>query len=147
MCSKGKVNGRCTRRNGHQEFIRFLDAIEAQAPARKSVYLILDNYAVHNHPKVRQWLDGYPRFAVHFTSTSCSWLYAVQGFFAKLAKRRLKRSVFRCVVDLRATINHIVAQNNNDPKPFTWTPDPDKIIVAVVGVGVGVRSKCWVWIH
>ena len=115
----------------HQEFIRFLNAIEAQVPARKIVHVILDNYAAHKHPKVGQWLDRHPRFTFHFTPTSCSWLNAVEGFFAKLAKRRLKRGVFRCVVDLQAAINRFVLETNNDPKPFTWTADPDKIIAAV----------------
>ena len=71
--------------------------------------------------------DGFPSF----TPTSCSWLNAVEGFFAKLAKRRLNRGVFRCVIDLQATINRFVAETNHDPKPFTWTADPDKIIAAV----------------
>src|SRR5690349_14648609 len=127
----GKVIGRCMQRHRHQEFIRFLNAIEAQVPARKAVHVILDNYAAHKHPKVRRWLDRHPRFTFHFTPTSCSWLNAVEGFFAKLAKRRLKRGVFRCVVDLQATINRFVAETNLDPKPFTWTADPDKIIAAV----------------
>ena len=128
---EGKVIGRCMQRHRHQEFIRFLNAIEAQVPARKIVHVVLDNYAAHKHPKVRQWLDRHPRFTFHFTPTSCSWLNAVEGFFAKLAKRRLKRGVFRCVVDLQATINRFVAETNLDPKPFTWTADPDKIIAAV----------------
>ena len=127
----GTVIGRCMQRHRHQEFIRFLNAIDAQVPAGKSVHVILDNYAAHKHPKVRQWLDRHPRFTFHFTPTSCSWLNAVEGFFAKLAKRRLKRGVFRCVVDLQATINRFVAETNHDPKPFTWTADPDKIIAAV----------------
>jgi transposase len=93
--------------------------------------LAADNYAAHKHPKVRQWLDRHPRFTFHFTPTSCSWLNAVEGFFAKLAKRRLNRGVFRCVVDLQAAINRFVAETNHDPKPFTWTADPDKIIAAV----------------
>ena len=109
---------------------RFLNAIEAQVPV-KIVHVILDNYAAHKHPKVRQWLDRHPRFTFHFTPTSCSWLNAVEGFFAKLAKRRLNRGVFRCVVDLQAAINRFVAETNHDPKPFTWTADPDKIIAAV----------------
>jgi transposase len=90
--------------------------------------LAADNYAAHKHPKVRQWLDRHPRFTFHFTPTSCSWLNAVEGFFAKLANRRLTRGVFRCVVDLQAAINRFVAETNHDPKPFTWTADPDKII-------------------
>jgi transposase len=80
---------------------------------------------------VRRWLDRHPRFTFHFTPTSCSWLNAVEGFFAKLAKRRLKRRVFRSVVDLQAAINRFVAETTNDPIPFTWTADPDKIIAAV----------------
>ena len=87
------VIGRCMQRHRHQEFIRFLNAIEAQVPARKFVHVILDNYAVHKHPKVRQWLNRHPRFAFHFTPTSCSWLNAVEGFFAKLAKQRLQGAV------------------------------------------------------
>ena len=128
---EGKVIGRCMQRHRHQEFIRFLNAIEAQVPARKLVHVILDNYAVHKHPKVRQWLARHPRFAFHFTPTSCSWLNAVEGFFARLAKQRRKRGVFRGVVDLQATINRFVAQTNQQPKPFIWTADPDKIIAAV----------------
>lgn len=124
---EGKVIGRCMQRHRHQEFIRFLNGIEAQVPAGKIVHVILDNYAAHKHPKVRRWLDRHPRFTFHFTPTSCSWLNAVEGFFAKLAKRRLKRGVFRSVVDLQAAINRFVAETNNDPIPFTWTADPDKI--------------------
>jgi hypothetical protein len=75
--------------------------------------------------------DRHPRFAFHFTPTSCSWLNAVEGFFAKLAKQRLKRGVFRCVVELQAAINRFVAETNDNPKPFCWTADPDKIIAAI----------------
>ena len=128
---EGKIIGRCMQRNRHQEFIRFLNTIEAQVPAGKIVHVILDNYAAHKHPKVRQWLDRHSRFIFHFTPTSCSQLNAVERFFAKLAKRRLKRGVFRSVVDLQATINRFVNETNNDPKPFTWTANPDKIIAAV----------------
>jgi transposase len=128
---EGKVIGRCMQRHRHQEFIRFLNAIEAQVPAKKIVHVILDNYAAHKHPNVRRWLHRHPRFVFHFTPTSCSWLNAVEGFFAKLAKRQLKRGVFRSVVDLQATINRFVAETNNYPKPFTWTADPNKIIAAV----------------
>jgi transposase len=128
---EGKVIGRCMQRHRHQEFIRFLNAIEAQVPAEKSVHVILDNYAAHKHPNVQRWLTRHPRFAFHFTPTSCSWLNAVEGFFAKLAKRRLKRGVFQSVIDLQIAINRFVAETNNEPKPFTWTADPDKIIAAV----------------
>ena len=128
---EGKVIGRCMQRHRHQEFIRFLNAIEAQVPAKKIVHVILDNYAAHKHPNVRRWLNRHPRFVFHFTPTSCSWLNAVEGFFAKLAKRRLKRGIFQSVVDLQIAINRFVAETNSDPKPFTWTADPNKIIAAV----------------
>ena len=128
---EGKVIGRCMQRHRHQEFIRFLNTIEREVPAGKIVHVILDNYAAHKHPKVRAWLGRHPRFVFHFVPTSCSWLNAVEGFFAKLSKRRLKRGVFRSIVDLQAAINRFLDETNDDPKPFTWTANPDKIIAAV----------------
>jgi transposase len=128
---EGKVFGQCMKRHRHQEFIRFLNVIDARVPKNKAVHVIIDNYAAHKHPKVLQWIAKHPRFVFHFTPTSASWLNAVEGFFAKLAKQRLKRGVFRGVVDLQAAINRFVAETNHDPKPFTWTADPDKIIAAV----------------
>jgi transposase len=127
----GTVLGRCMQRHRHQEFIRFLNAIEAAVPAGKLVHVILDNYAVHKQPKVIAWLGRHPRWTFHFTPTSCSWLNAVETFFATLTRRTLKRGVFRSVVDLQATINRYLAEANRDPKPFVWTANPDKIIAAV----------------
>jgi transposase len=128
---EGKVIGRCMQRHRHQEFIRFLNAIEAEVPAGKVVHVILDNYGAHKHPKVRAWLGRHPRFVFHYTPTSASWLNAVEGFFAKLTKRRLKRGVFRSLVDLQAAIKRFLAETNDNPKPFVWTADPNKIISAV----------------
>src|SRR6187401_1443829 len=88
MCD-GTVIGRCMQRHRHQEFIRFLNAVEAEVPTGKLVHAILDNYAAHKHPKFREWLARHPRWTFHFTPTS--WLNAVEGFFAQLSKRRLKR--------------------------------------------------------
>src|SRR5471032_2210182 len=82
----GKVIGQCMKRHRHQEFIRFLNAIEANVPAKKAVHVIVDNYAAHKHPKVMAWLARHPRFVLHFTPTSASWLNAVEGLFAKLSK-------------------------------------------------------------
>jgi len=127
----GTVIGRNMQRHRHQEFIRFLNTIEAEVPAGKLVHVILDNYAVHKHLKVRAWLARHPRWTFHFTPTSCSWLNAVEGLFAKLSRRRLKRGVFRSIVDLQAAINRFIRETNQMPKPFTWTVDPDKIIAAV----------------
>jgi transposase len=128
---EGRVIGRCMQRHRHQEFIRFLNAIEAEIPAGKIIHVILDNYGSHKHPKVRAWLDRHPRFVFHYTPTSASWLNAVEGFFAKLTKRRLKRGVFRSLVDLQAAIKRFLAETNDNPRPFVWTADPDKILAAV----------------
>jgi len=127
----GSVIGRCMQRHRHQEFIRFLNQVEARVPAGKVIHAIVDNYATHKHPKVRAWLARNPRWTFHFTPTSASWLNAVEGFFAKLTRRRLKRGVFRSIVDLQAAINRFLAETNDAPKPFTWTADPEKIIAAV----------------
>ena len=115
----------------HQEFIRFLNRIEARVPEGKTVHAIIDNHATHKHPKVRAWLGRHPRWALHFTPTSASWLNAVEGFFAKLTRRRLNGGVFRSVVDLQAAINRFVEENNADPKPFVWTGDPSRVLAAV----------------
>ena len=128
---EGGVIGRCMQRHRHQEFIRFLNAIEAEVPAGKLVHVILDNYAAHKHPNVLKWLARHPRFTFHFTPTSASWINAVEGFFAKLTKRRLKRGVFHSLVSLQAAINRFLVEANENPKPFRWTEDPDKIIAAV----------------
>jgi transposase len=127
----GSVIGQCMQKHRHQEFIRFLNKIEATVPVGKIVHVILDNYAAHKHPKVIEWLARHPRFTFHFTPTSASWLNAVEGFFATLTKRRLKRGVFHSIVDLQAAINRYLAEHNLTPKPFNWTKDPEKIIAAV----------------
>jgi transposase len=127
----GTVIGRNMQRHRHQEFIRFLNTVEAQVPPRKAIHAIVDNYATHKHPKVRQWLARHPRWTFHFTPTSASWLNAVEGFFAKLTRRRLKRGVFRSVDDLKTAIDRFVAETNADPKPFVWTAKPTRILAAV----------------
>ena len=127
----GTVIGQNMQRHRHQEFIRFLNRIEREVPADKSIHVILDNYAAHKKDKVRAWLNRHPRWTFHFTPTSCSWLNAVEGFFAKLTRRRLKHGVFKSVVDLQAAINRFITQYNaTDPKPFTWKAKPDDIIAA-----------------
>jgi transposase len=127
----GKVIGRCMPRHRHQEFIRFLDTIETKVPRRKAIHAIVDNYATHKHPHVLQWLARHPRWTLHFTPTSASWLNAVEGFFAKLTRRRLQRGVFRSLAELQAAILRFIDETNHDPKPFFWTADPRKIIAAV----------------
>jgi DDE superfamily endonuclease/Homeodomain-like domain len=126
----GSVIGRCMQRHRHQEFIRFLNAIERTVPAGKLIHVVLDNYGAHKQAKVRQWLARHPRWIFHFTPTSCSWLNAVETFFAKLTKRRLQRGVFHSLVALQAAINHFVETHNHEPKPFVWKADPNAIIAA-----------------
>ena len=126
----GTVIGKNMARHRHQEFIRFLNALEREIPQDKAVHAILDNYAAHKTPQVRRWLARHPRWTFHFTPTSSSWLNAVEGFFAKLFKRRLKRGVFCSLVELQAAINRFVAEHNQSPKPFVWRADPDAIIAA-----------------
>jgi transposase len=128
---EGKVIGRCMQRHRHQEFIRFLNAIEREVPADKTVHVVLDNYATHKHPKVTAWLARHQRFTFHFTPTSCSWANAVEGIFAKLTRQRLKRGVFTSIVELQAAINRFIAETNDKPKPFVWTKSADAILAAV----------------
>jgi transposase len=127
----GTVLGRCMQRHRHQEFIRFLNAVEAAVPAGKPIHAVMDNYGTHQRPKVLAWLERHPRWTFHFTPTSASWLNAVEGFFAKLTRRRLKRGVFGSIVELQAAINRFLAEANDDPKPFVWTADPDRILEKV----------------
>jgi transposase len=127
---EGTVFGKTMQRHRHQEFLRFLNALEREIPAGKVVHAILDNYAAHKTPEVQRWLARHPRWTFHFTPTSSSWLNAVEGFFAKLSRRRLKRGVFRSVTDLQAAINRFVAEHNESPKPFVWRADPSAIIAA-----------------
>jgi len=127
----GKVIGQCMRRHRHQDFIRFLNALDARIPPRKAVHVVLDNCATHKHPAVLAWLAKHPRWTFHFTPISCSWLNAVETFFARLTKRRLKRGVFRSVAELKTAIHRFIAETNNDPKPFVWTAKPRRIIAAV----------------
>jgi len=124
----GTIIGRNMKRHRHQEFIRFLNAVDAHVPSRKNIHAIVDNYATHKHPKVREWLTQHPRWTFHFTPTSASWLNAVEGFFAKLTSRRLKRGVFTSVADLKAAINRFVEETNSHPKPFVWTADPKRVL-------------------
>ena len=128
---EGSVIGRGMQRHTHQEFIRFLNAIENTVPKHKQVHVVLDNYRTQKHPKVVEWLGRYERFTFHFTPTSASWINAVEGFSAKLTNRRLKRGVFHSIVAHQAAVNRFVKEAKQNSKPFRWTKDPDEIIAAV----------------
>jgi transposase len=135
----GTVLGRCMQRHRHQEFIRFLNAIEAAVPAGKLIHVILDNYGTHKHPKVMAWLDRHPRWTFHYTPTSGSWLNAVETFFSAMTRRRLRRGVFHSLVDLQAAINRYLAEHNADPKPFVWTATPEKIMAKLDHLNASVH--------
>ena len=97
------------------------DVIDARVPTKLAVHLVVDNYAAHKRPKVLEWLTHHPRFVFHFTPTSASWLNAVEGLFALLSKRRLKRGVFRSLQELKNAIHIFIADTNANSKPFVWT--------------------------
>src|SRR3954471_6598309 len=126
----GKVIGRCHRRHRHQEFVRFLDEIDAAVPAEDgvTVHLVMDNYATHKTPAVQRWLSRHPRFVVHFTPTSGSWLNQVERFFAEITEKRIRRGVFKTVKALEQAIESYLAEHNANPKPFKWTATADLIL-------------------
>ena len=117
----GTVIGRCMPKHTHKEFIKFLSAVERAVPAGKLIHAIADNYAAHKHPKVREWLADHPRWVIHFTPTSASWLNAVEGFFSIITRRRIRRGVFKSVSDLQDAIRRYIKEHNRSSKPFIWT--------------------------
>jgi len=124
----GTVLGRCMKRHRHQEFIKFLNAVERKLPAGKIIHVILDNYGTHKHPEVNQWLADHPRWVFHFTPTSASWLNAVEGFFSAITRRRIRRGVFKSVAELEDAIKRYIADHNRRAKPFVWTKTADQIL-------------------
>jgi transposase len=117
----GTVIGRCMKQHRHQEFIRFLNAVERNVPAGKVIHAIADNYAAHKHPKVLEWLADHPRWTFHFTPTSASWLNAIEGFFSTITRRKIRRGVFKSVDDLEDAIKRYIKAHNKNSKPFVWT--------------------------
>jgi transposase len=97
-------------------------------PARKVIHTVLDNYATHKHPKVLAWLSRHPRRTFHFTPISASWLNAVENFFSKMTRQRMRRGVFHLIADLQTAINAYLAEHNASPKPFVWTKSADAIL-------------------
>ena len=123
----GTVIGRCMQRHRHDEFIRFLNAVERHVPAGKLIQTVLDNYATHKHPKVKAWLARHPRWTFHFTPTSASWLNAVENFFSTLT-RNASAAAASFIVDLQTAINGYLAEHNASPKPFVWTQFAETIM-------------------
>ncbi len=127
----GTVIGRCQRRHRSIEFRAFLDTIEAGVPADADVHVLLDNAATHKTRIVQDWLVKRPRFHLHFTPTSASWLNLVECWFALLARRRLEHGVFTSTQALEEAIRAYIAANNADPKPFVWTKSADTILASI----------------
>ena len=123
----GKVIGELHRRHRSKEFLQFLRTIDANVPAVLDVHLVMDNYGTHKTPSIRNWLARHPRFHVHFTPTSASWLNQVERWFALLSEKQIKRGTHRSTVELERAIRDYLALYNTDPRPFMWTKTADQI--------------------
>ena len=133
---EGTVIGQNMEHHRHQEFITSLDTVERQLPEGRDVHVILDNYSTHKTDTVHAWLNRHPNWTFHFTPTSSSWLNAIEGFFAKLTRRRLKNAIFNSVTECEAAIHRFIEEHNrNEAKPFRWTADPAKIIATRMAPG------------
>jgi transposase len=127
----GRVIGKCYGRHRAAEFRKFLDEIEAAVPRELDVHLVMDNYATHKTPLIRRWLAKRPRWHVHLTPTSASWLNQVERFFALLTDKKIRRGVYRSVAALRGDITSFIERHNVDPKPFRWTKSADDILASI----------------
>jgi transposase len=128
---KGEVIGRCMPRHRHQEFLKFLKAIDRATPQQLDIHCVADNYGTHKHPNVQAWLAAHPRFRFHFIPTSSSWLNLVERWFAKITTERIRRGIFKSVAELEAAIHDYIQHNNANPQPFVWTKSADDIILKV----------------
>ena len=127
----GEVLANCHKRHRSVEFRRFLNAIDQSVPGDLDVHLILDNYQTHKTALIKNWLAKRPRFHLHFTPTSSSWLNLVERWFAALTEKQLRRGVFRSTRELEGAIQHYVQNTNRDPKPFIWTKTADEIFASI----------------
>ena len=127
----GKVIGACKQQHRSIEFIKFLDQIDASVPSNLDIHIILDNYATHKTAAVHGWLAKRPRYHLHFTPTSSSWLNLVERWFAAITEKQIRRGVFRSTRELEATITRYLETNNANPKPFIWTKTADQIFASI----------------
>jgi transposase len=137
----GQVIGQCQQRHTHAEWLKFLRKIDRETPKEKMLHLIADNYATHKHPAVQAWLEKHPRFVMHFTPTSASWLNMVERFFRDITTERLCRGVFTSVPNLIAAIDEYIAEHNTNPKPFIWTKSARDILQKVIRANSRLSSK------
>jgi transposase len=127
----GRVIGQCFPRHRAAEFRKFLDEIEANVPRDLDVHLVMDNYATHKTPLIRAWFAKRPRWHVHLTPTSSSWLNQVERFFALITEKKIRRGVYRSVAALKTDIEAFIDRHNADPKPFRWTKSADQILASI----------------
>ena len=137
----GKVLSMTDQLHRHQEWLRFLKMIDRKTSKDKELHLIVDNYATHKHPEVQAWLARHPRFHIHFTPTSSSWLNMVERFFRDITTERLRNGVFRSVPELTAAIKEYIAVHNKNPKPFIWTAKAQDILAKVIRANSRLSSK------
>lgn len=137
----GQVIGQCQQRHTHIEWLKFLRQIDRETPKGKTLHLIADNYATHKHPAVQEWLAKHPRFNMHFTPTSASWLNMVERFFRDISENRLRRGVFTSVPELVVAIDEYAAHHNTNPKPFIWTKSARDILQKVIRANRHLSSK------
>ena len=124
----GETISACHRRHRHQEFLKFLAKIDSTLPGSTEVHIVMDNNGTHKIAKVRNWFVRYPRYRVHFTPTSASWLNQVERFFGLLTDRRIRRGTFGSVRELESTIRDYLTHHNQNSKPFSWTANADSIL-------------------
>jgi len=127
----GTVIGSCMDKHRHEEFLKFMRTVDKEVPKGLAVHMILDNYATHKHPAVKAWMKAHPRFQLHFTPTSSSWLNLVERWFRELTGKALRRGVFHSVPDLIASIEEYMKVHNNEPKPLVWTATAESILTKV----------------
>lgn len=137
----GKVIGTCMPRHRHREFLRFLKLIDQQTPAGLDLHLIVDNYATHKTDAVKRWLKRHPRFHLHFTPTSASWLNMVERFFAEITRKRIRRGAFKSVDELEIAITQYLDNHNADPEPFIWTKSAGEILEKVARAKQALESQ------
>lgn len=137
----GQVIAQCQQRHRHTEWLKFLRQINRETPKDKALHLVCDNYATHKHPIVQQWLEKHPRFHIHFTPTSASWLNMVERFFRSISTDRLERGVFRSIPELISAIDEYIAIHNQNPKPFVWTAKANDILQKVIRANRKLGSK------
>ena len=137
----GQVIGTCMPRHRHREFLRFLKLIDQQTPAGPDLHLVVDNYATHKTPAVKRWIKAHPRFHLHFTPTSASWLNMVERFFAEITRKRIRRGAFKSVAELKRAIMDYLENHNANPKPFVWTKSAGQILEKVARAKQALESQ------